>query len=436
MFKSLRELLESTDPLTDEALQVTLNLREETTLVDFKVAFHTHEEREWLEITKDVMAFANTYGGYLVFGVKDGTYELVGLEEPTVKVLRDPNQLMQKINRYVEPPVTSLRSRSIAIDSRTYVVVLVPASLGHTHVVSKDGAFKFPSGEERVVLRQGTCYVRRSAGNHLVDSHDLDAIISRRIDYFKSSLMDKIAKVVDSSVDSKVLVVSEVPADEPHTKFVIDNASDALLVKGMSFTVSPTTIEQEIAAWIAMTDRDANALPAPGTTWNWYHERKTLKLTADQLIRAAIYCLRNGAPTFFWLHGCKASDIKPLLIDTLSHCANVLLVPDILCVGAFLGKRFHSSLVNKVPESMGRRLSPKTLSFPAAGPPSILGADAVVPRKARPATPSQLRVAIELELDAIAASAKTSPNHEPELMQRWRAQRLDCYLYARDDQYV
>jgi hypothetical protein len=308
--KSLKELLESPDPLTDDALALVISFREETTLVDFKLTFHPNEERAWLELTKDVLAFANTLGGYLAFGIRDGTFEIEGLDHAALKVLRDPNELMQKINRFVEPQITSLRSRIVDRDGKSCALVLVPASPGQTHLVSKDGAFKFPSGEEKVLLRQGTTYVRRSAGNHLADARDLDAIISRRIEYFKSSLLDKIARVVDSPADSKVLVVSEIPSNEPHSKFVISSASDALPVEGMSFTVSPATTEQEISAWMALTGRDSGALPPTSTTWTWYRERKTLKLTEEQKIHAATCSLLNHAPVFFWLQACSASKIK------------------------------------------------------------------------------------------------------------------------------
>lgn len=435
MAKSLKELLESPDPLTDDVLGHVIGFHEETTLVDFKLTFHPNEERAWLELTKDVLAFANTLGGYLAFGVRDGRYEIEGLDEAVIKILLDPNQVMQKVNRFVEPQITSLRSRVVDKDGKSCALVLIPASLGQTHLISKDGAFKFPSGEEKILLRQGTTYVRRSAGNHLVDARDLDAIISRRIDYFKSSLLDKIARVVDSPVDSKVLVVSEIPTDEPHSKFVISNASDALPVKGMSFTVSPGTTEEEISAWIALTARDPGALPPTATTWNWYRERKTLKLTEQQRIHAAVCCLLNNAPVFFWLQACNASEIKPALTRALSGSLSIGIHADVLDVAAFLGKRFHGSLVNKVSESTKARLGPSA-SFPTNGPRSRLRADTVVPKKTRSRTPAQIREELEHELDAIAASVKDLGLQEPALAQRWRAQQLDCYLYAQDDQYV
>jgi hypothetical protein len=436
MSKSIRELLDSPDPLTDEALETVLTSREETTLVDFKLDFHPTEEREWLEITKDVMAFANTFGGYLAFGVRDGTYEIVGLDEATIKTLRDPNHMMQKINRYVEPQITSLRSRPIDVNGKTCVLLLIPASRGQTHLVLKDAAFKFPSGVDKILLHQGTSYVRRSAGNHLVDARDLDAIISMRLDYFKSTLLDKIAKVVEAPAESKVLVVSEVPGDESHSKFVIDNASGALPVKGLSFTVSPATIEQEIAAWMAMTARDPEARPAPGTTWNWYRERKTLKLTAHQKIPTAIYGILSGTPVFFWLQNCKAADIKSALAAALSDNVSLDSADYILSLSTFLGKKFHRSQVSKLPESLARRLGDKALCFPPGGPRSGMRADSIIPKSPNLGTLAQARIELETDLDTIAASAKTSAGHQPQLIQRWFARRIDCYLYAQDDQYA
>jgi hypothetical protein len=436
MFKNITDLLASKDPLTDDALQTVLHFHEETSHIDFKLTFHPGEEREWLEITKDVMGFANTLGGYLAFGIRDGTYEMVGLDEAAVKVLRDPNQLMQKINRHAEPHITSLRSRCIEAGGKTFVLVLVPQSLGQTHLVSKEGAFKFPSGEERVVLRQGTSYVRRSAGNHLVDARDLDAIVGRRLDYFRSALLDKIARVVESPPESQILVVSKVPTDEPHSKFMIDNAPDALSVKGMSFTVSPPTTEHEIAAWIAMTGGDRSAMPARGITWRWYTERKALKLTPEQKLHTALYCIRNEVPAFFWLQDCTANDIKIALKNAFSQPIDLFSVEYMLCIAAFLGKRFHSSLVSELSDSMAHRLGKAAITFPIGNVRSLLRADSVVPKKSRHSTVPKLREALERELDATAASAKASPTQEPELMQRWHAKRLDCYLYAQDDQYA
>ena len=266
MISNIKDAICSIDPLSEEAIEYLLNYREEDTHIDFKEAFHGNEERDWLEITKDIMAFANTNGGYLLFGVKDETFLRIGIDREVSLLLGDSNNILQKINRFVDPPITLLRCKSYQANNQIFVAVFIPPSLGKNHIISKDGAFKFPSGKEKIVLRQGTSYVRRSAGNHLVDSRDLDDIINRRIEFYKSSLLDKIARVVEAPQESQVFMLSQDPSGEPHSKFVIENAPDSIPVKGMCFTVSPKTMEQEIMAWIAMTGGDPAAVPTPKIT--------------------------------------------------------------------------------------------------------------------------------------------------------------------------
>lgn len=412
-----------------------LNLREENSLVDFKVAFHSGEEREWLEITKDIIAFANTNGGYLTFGVEDGSFQPIGLDQETANALCDPNNLQQKVNRFVEPQIASLRCKRWSVGGKAFVAVLIPPSVGKTHIISKNGAFKFPSGQEKVVLRQGTSYVRRSGANHLLDARDLDDIINRRIDHFKESLLSKIARVVEAPQGSEVFVVTPDPTAEANTKFIVVNSPGAIPVKGMSFTVSPATMEQEIVAWIAMTARDQQAIPPSGIVWKWYRARKSIQLGSELRVHVAMYCLLSGVPTFFWLMICAEKEIKPMLVDALSRRIDVESVSNTVAVGGFLGKRFHKSLLGKLGD-YAERLGRAERIFPINGPRTYFRAHGVTPRGGKLVKKQDLRKELEGELDEIAESGVGAAGHQPALTDRWRAQTLDCYLYAQDDKYV
>ena len=434
MAKSIKELLASDDPLSAEALDLLLHFREEDGYVDYKEDFHRDEEREWLEITKDVIAFANTNGGYLIFGVRNGTYELVGVDKDAESALGDANNVLQKINRHVEPQVSLVRCKCFESGGKTFLALLIPPSLGKTHLVSKDGSFKYPSGAEKIVLRQGTSYVRRSGANHLMDARDLDEIINRRLDYFRASLLDKIARVVEAPPSSELFVLSEDPTAEAHTKFIIVDSPDAIPVKGMSFTVAPATTEQEIASWIGMTTRDPQAIPPVGITWKWYRERYALKLEPNQKMHVAKYCLLNGTPAFFWLRTCKATDIKHALRDAISLRADPESVHQIVSVGAFLGKRFHKSLLFLLGD-YAARLDKQSQVYPVDSPRALYRANQVTTRTHKFVPPGFMHPELLAELNEIAESALRSPGHQPELLDRWRAQTLDCFLYAEDDQY-
>ena len=113
---SIEELLSSNDPLNREVALHLASYSEEDNRVDYKQNFDPKSEKDWLEITKDISAFANTYGGYLVFGISDSDKKVVGLTPAVSNVLKDANYISQKVNRYIEPQIISLRSKEFPIN--------------------------------------------------------------------------------------------------------------------------------------------------------------------------------------------------------------------------------------------------------------------------------------------------------------------------------
>jgi predicted HTH transcriptional regulator len=137
--------LSSADPLSRGSVSYLVSYKEEDDCIDYKQTFNADSEKAWLEIVKDVSAFANTWGGYLVFGISDSKRELVGLTRHVADVLKDANTILQKINRHLEPEIISLRSKEYRFEGKTIVTAYVPQSTGTTHMISKDGEFKYSS---------------------------------------------------------------------------------------------------------------------------------------------------------------------------------------------------------------------------------------------------------------------------------------------------
>ena len=62
---SINEFLLSEDHLTREVALFLVSYSEEDDRVDYKQSFDPSSEEDWLEITQDISAFANTLGEYL-----------------------------------------------------------------------------------------------------------------------------------------------------------------------------------------------------------------------------------------------------------------------------------------------------------------------------------------------------------------------------------
>ena len=77
---SARELLQCSDPLSDEACLSLINYGEEDELVDFKESFDPSLGKSWIDLSIDCVAFANTFGGFIVFGVENRTWRHLGVD--------------------------------------------------------------------------------------------------------------------------------------------------------------------------------------------------------------------------------------------------------------------------------------------------------------------------------------------------------------------
>lgn len=424
MFACIKDCIESEDPLSDAVFDYLVGYHEETDLIDFKVAFE-NEEKAWLDVTKDVLAFSNTHGGYLIYGIKNATFEIVGLASESLRFISDADSFMKKINRFVEPPVNLIRCKIFKIGDKDLVAIFIPPSRDKTHLVSKDASFSHVSGDMKVVLRLGTTYVRQSAGNHLMDSRGMDDIVNRRLSYFKQTLLENITKVVEAPRDSGVFILSEDKSNPENTTYIIQDGPNAIPIKGMSFSISPTTIEQEIAGWMAMSSREAFAIPSVEITWRWYRERESINLSVEQRLWIARCSLLTTVPAFYWLRGTDAASINAMLIDALSNNDNMVTIENIVSTGAFLGARFHQKLISHIGK-FAKRLSPTSKTIPHDGPKLFFRAN--IPRP----NPVELKN----ELNFIADSSKERKNHIPILRDRYRAQALDCFLYAQDNHYI
>jgi len=77
--------------------------QEEGPKLDFKAALHLTTESEKKELTKDVIAMANSRGGrgYIIFGVEDKTKKILGIDSVDFK----EEQIQQIIYNRCDPPV-------------------------------------------------------------------------------------------------------------------------------------------------------------------------------------------------------------------------------------------------------------------------------------------------------------------------------------------
>jgi hypothetical protein len=426
---SVHDHLSKDDPLTRETALFLVEYAEEDDRVDYKQTIDPASEKSLLDITKDISAFANTYGGYLVFGVNDDEKEVIGLSRAVADTIKDVNFLQQKINRHLEPSIISLRAKEFKLDGKSIVIIYIPQSTRSTHMICKDGEFSQPSGKQKKSLFKGTLYVRRSAGNHLGDSRDLEDLIERRIDQFRDALLDKVAKVVKSPASSDVFILSKDPGDEEAKRYIIEDSPDSIPIKGMSFTIAPEGFEEEIAAWSVLSRGNSESIPSPIVVWRWFINRKSIKISEKHKLAIFQFSLWSQAPTFYWIQDISSAKIRQVLLESVRSRKNNDGVNEMLIVASFLGRGVYTKVLSLLGDYK-TRLNKPMQEYPNLGPRKMFG----TMQKVKKVKLVDFKKEKLNKLNEIASTTDKTKN-PPTTTKKWDALKIDCFIYAQDNQY-
>lgn len=141
------------------------------------------------ELVKDILAFANTEGGYIVIGVAehDHGFQLVGVT-PEQAGTFESSAMCQFLQNYSEPPI-NLRVQKVIHAEKLFVILEIPRFSDTPHLCQRD----FPG-----ILSDRTLYVR-TANNEsapIKSSADFRSIIETAIRNRKDSLLSSFRAIL------------------------------------------------------------------------------------------------------------------------------------------------------------------------------------------------------------------------------------------------
>ncbi len=192
------------EDLSEAKLQTLLDLKHERAELDYKEAFDSASTKDKVELAKDVLAMANTNGGYLVLGVRDdGTP--VGLSTDQYEQL-DGSTLANKVNAYCRPRQASIVLRKHDTEVGTVemllAVVLVRKNDGSPIFMTKDGTYQHPiSKKQECAFRENDVYVRHDDQSVRMAPDDMERFISRALAADKENWMTEMTKITADSIE-------------------------------------------------------------------------------------------------------------------------------------------------------------------------------------------------------------------------------------------
>ncbi len=214
-------------PILSQAEKATA----ESKYIDFKERFDPDSSRDWIELTKDIVAMANTGGGAIVFGVSnDGSNSGFNVE----KVLRvDPANVTNKIAAYTGRQFSDFEMHeSRRAGQRVAVLEIRGTSVPMVFV--RPGAYEALSRKRpKIAFRKGTVYFRHGAKSEPGDSDDLREVIEREFRRNRQTLMKNLRKVMEAPAGSNIQVSpSGEPGVSPLTVIRVTDDPDAPAVPG------------------------------------------------------------------------------------------------------------------------------------------------------------------------------------------------------------
>lgn len=166
--------------LSRNAFRYLLDCRSECEWLDYKESLKLDNDSDLCAFAKDVLAFKNVGGGYLLVGIKDKSWEQIGLSNPFPY---DSKQLRDKILRATGLTLEiDVVSHSVGFDATTrhFPLILVRSSRKRSKrrsptVCGKDFCSNLPFG-----LRRGEIFLRRGDSTVKIDTQaELEELLDR-----------------------------------------------------------------------------------------------------------------------------------------------------------------------------------------------------------------------------------------------------------------
>ena len=140
--------------------------------LDFKgpMAWNVNDKKSCCEIVKDILAMANTKGGFIVIGVEEtkSGFNPKGLTLEQIASFQS-EEINRFVQRYAEPPINTTLSKI-----KTFVIISIPQFTSIPHICKTD----YPG-----VLTKPTLYVRTDTNESapITTTSDFHALIEAAI---------------------------------------------------------------------------------------------------------------------------------------------------------------------------------------------------------------------------------------------------------------
>jgi len=335
-------------------IERALSAKRESKHVEFKVGFDPASPADWVEITKDIVAIANSGGGVIVFGLDSAGSPVESSLGPLAKT--DPADFANKISKYTGATIPEFEIKELGkLGQNLLAFTIRPASI--PIVFQKPGTYDIGGGKQKTAFGVGTVYFRHGAKSEPGNSDDIRAAVDRQLDSIRKSWLRNVRKVVQAPQGSQIITVrpagrggGSVPSATIHS--VRDpNATPVLLTRD-SKKASGVFVHESVSEGIFDEINnviDANRVLARGQRrfflgqqiyYRIYAERDyVLKRKDDFVVLLYSGLCDLYSPALFWISGLSDSAVGEIFAEMYLHPKSPF-IHALLRLAVLLGRDF------------------------------------------------------------------------------------------------
>ena len=182
-------------------IQRALAAKRESKCVDFKSSLDFTEPHGWCEIIKDMIAMANSGGGFLVIGL-DNKGSPTGFD-PTPIFELDDADVTNQIEKYTGEHFDDFEISEEHKGGNRLAVIAVEA-VSIPIVFTRPGTYAVSEKKQKTAFSPGTVYFRHGAKSEPGDTNDIRRVVERHLESIRQSWISGVRKVVKAPAGSQI----------------------------------------------------------------------------------------------------------------------------------------------------------------------------------------------------------------------------------------
>lgn len=318
-------------------------------------------------IVKSIVSFANTYGGFIIFGV-DSSGKWVGLSKEELGEF-DPSKITELVNGCITPDITEFNIYFSRVRRKEFVILHVPPSKIMPHVTTKEVFEQTEDNKRRVILRKHIMYCRFSGKSDVARYADYQRIIKKRMDVLREALLRRFNEVTVTKPNQ----LGVGPQGSSHVVRVVESTKDSSVpllkvtrkIDGTHGTLLHEALSEGLFNEINNV-LDANKLLAKGNKkfvlglevyYRIYAEREHVEPTNEHILLLAQTGFRFYAPILYWFLQLPSSQSAKMIRDACSDPkANTIY--NVLRLAILLGSEVSMWVEDRLDEKWAEQMQP------------------------------------------------------------------------------